>query len=64
MTHYAAVSPWWTLLAIANLDPALQASVHVEALSDQGDLAAVTDQPIPAKGRISDQIKALFGIGG
>jgi len=64
MTHYAAVSPWWTLLAIANLDPTLQASVHLEALSDQGNLAAATDQPIPSKGRVSDEIKTLFGIGG
>ena len=64
MTHYAVSSPWWTMLAIANLDPSSQASVHLEALSDTGHPAAYTDKVIPAKGSLWVHVKAIFGIGG
>ena len=63
MTHYAAASPWWTLLAVANPD-ACSASVRLEAFSDIGDLAGVADKEIPAKGSLWEEVRTLFGAGG
>jgi len=52
-----------TIVGIANLSPASQAPVHLEAFSDQGGLAGQTDQTLPARGALWDHVKAVFGMG-
>jgi len=48
----------------ANLDAGSSATVHLEAFSNTGDLAGDPNKSIPAKGRIWDHVKHIFGIGG
>jgi len=62
--HYAVNTPWWSLLSVAHLDSGGLATMRMEALSNQGNVAGVANMNIPAKGRVWDHVKSLFGIGG
>jgi len=63
MPVYSVDWPWWTKIGMANLDPFDEASVHLEAFSDCGGIAARTDIPIPPKGLIWGHVKAVLGVG-
>ena len=61
MTHYAVQAPWRTFFSMANLSPGSPATVEIQALSSDGNVAGVVRKDLSAQGRLWDHVRDLFG---